>query len=243
DPEFGTGIMKVTPAHDAHDFELGKLHNLPVTPIITLQGRMDFAWFINDPKNINSKYLERANKYHGLKVNEARKVMIEDLKSDGLLERIDETYTHNVSLCYKCKRILEPSVIPNWYIKVDSLKKPVIKAVTSNLVKFYPARFRKHMLDWLKNMHDWPISRQNAWGIRIPVWYSIKENPDMSVAFLNSEGKYTFGIISELFFRLRYGRERMDCACMGQLCWRITNLQLGRARPRRCLGRNPNHRS
>ncbi|MDP1743492.1 MAG: class I tRNA ligase family protein, partial [Candidatus Amesbacteria bacterium] len=205
DPEFGTGIMKVTPAHDAHDFELGKLHNLPVTPIITLQGKMDFSWFINDPINKNSKYLERAIKYHGLKVAEARKIILEDLKSDGLLEKIDEKYTHNVSLCYKCKRILEPTVIPNWYIKVDSLKKPVIAVVKKDEINFHPHRFKKHMLDWLSIMHDWPISRQNAWGIRIPVWYSTKENPDMSIAFINPQGKYTFGVISELLKTYSFG--------------------------------------
>ena len=206
DPKFGTGIMKVTPAHDPHDFELGKKFNLPVTPIIDTAGRMDFSWFLSR-KNIPEKYRQRAEKYHRQKTAAARKLMIEDLREDGLLVKIDENYTHRVGTCYKCKHVLEPLVIPNWFIRVESLKKPVIEAVKKNRVKFYPARFKKQMLTWLTMMHDWPISWQIAWGIRLPIWYKIgkkqrakskEQNGDIEVKFIDKNKKLIRGKVSEL---------------------------------------------
>lgn len=205
DPEFGTGIMKVTPAHDPHDFELGKKLNLPVTPIIDTSGRMDFSWFLSQ-KNIPDQYRQRAENYHHKKVAEVRKLMIEDLKQDGLLIKIDEKYSHRISVCYKCKRVLEPLVIPNWFIKVSELKKPVIDAVNKNRVRFYPERFKQRMLDWLNIMHDWPISRQIAWGIRLPIWYKVdnkeqeagSKNQEIEIKFIDKNKKLIRGNIGEL---------------------------------------------
>lgn len=183
DPKFGTGIMKVTPAHDPHDFELGKKHNLPVTPIIDLNGRMDFSWFIEKP-NQDQRFLERAKKYHGKKVIEARKLMLEDLKEDGLLIKVDENYSHSIPVC-KAGHDIEPTILPNWFVKVETLKKPAHEAVKSGKVKIHPKWQEIKYHRWMENMHDWAISRQNVWGIRIPVWYDVDKNSNITVSFLN----------------------------------------------------------
>lgn len=185
DPKFGTGIMKVTPAHDPHDFELGKKFNLPVTPIIDLNGRMDFAWFL-EKKDVDPKYMERAKRYHGKKVAEARKLMVLDLKGDGLLIKVNEDYSHSVPIC-KAGHDIEPTVLPNWFVSVASLKKPAHDAVKTRKVKIHPKWQEIKYHRWMEGMHDWAISRQNVWGIRIPVWYNVDENPNITVSFLNKD--------------------------------------------------------
>jgi len=169
DPKFGTGIMKVTPAHDPHDFELGKKHNLPVTPIIDFRGRMDFSWFLKK-KNISPKYMERANEYHGKKVLEARALMVEDLKEDGLLVKVDENYVHRIGTCYKSNTVLEPLPMTQWFVKVKPLADKAIEAIKKKKVAFVPKRFEKTAIRWLLDFHDWNISRQIVWGIRIPAY-------------------------------------------------------------------------
>lgn len=168
-PTFGTGIMKVTPAHDPHDFALGQKFNLPITPIIDFRGKMDFSWFLSQ-KNIDSKYKSRAETYHGKKVAIARQLMIEDLKTDGLMVKIDEQYTHRVGTCWKCGTVIEPLPLEQWYIKVKPLAEKAIKTIKEKKVAFVPKRFEKTAVLWLTNFHDWNISRQNVWGIRIPAW-------------------------------------------------------------------------
>lgn len=169
DPAFGTGIMKVTPAHDPHDFELGKRFNLPVTPIIDFRGKMDFSWFLQQ-KQIDPKYRQRAENYHGKKVAIARALMVEDLKADGLLVKVDEAYSHRVGTCWKCGTVIEPLPLEQWYVKVAPLAKDAIDAIKKKKVTFVPKRFEKTAKQWLANFHDWNISRQNVWGIRIPAW-------------------------------------------------------------------------
>lgn len=169
DPKFGTGIMKVTPAHDPHDFELGKKFNLPVTPIIDFRGKMDFSWFLSQP-DIEPKYRERAEKYHGKKVAVVRPLMVEDLKADGILIKIDETYTHRIGTCWKCGTVIEPLPLEQWYVRVAPLSKAANEAIKKKQVTFVPKRFEKIASTWLTNFHDWNISRQNVWGIRIPAW-------------------------------------------------------------------------
>lgn len=163
DREFGTGAVKITPAHDPADFETGKRHALPSLSVIDLRGRMHM------PADADLQELE------GLKVKQARELTVAALVEKGYLDesRTNKNYLHSVTVCYKCKRDLEPTITPNWFIRVDELKKPVIAAVEQDKVKFYPKKFKKQMLDWLHIMHDWPISRQVVWGIRIPVWYEI----------------------------------------------------------------------
>ncbi|MBI3981150.1 valine--tRNA ligase [Candidatus Microgenomates bacterium] len=169
DPKFGTGIMKVTPAHDPHDFELGKKYNLPITPIIDFNGRMNFSWYLSQKKT-PKKYKQRAEKYHGKKVAEARKLMVEDLKEDGLLLKVDENYSHRIGTCYKTGTVLEPLPMEQWFMKIPELSKTALNAINKGKIKFQPQRFKKTALDWLKNFHDWNIGRQIVWGIRIPAW-------------------------------------------------------------------------
>ncbi len=200
DMEFGTGIMKVTPAHDAHDFELGRKHNLPVTPIIDFNGRMDFSWFINqeNPDQIDPKYMDRAKKYHGKKVAEARKLIVEDMIAEGMIVKIDENYVHNVAVDYKTGGDIEPMVMPNWFVSTKKLASPAIEAAKNGSITFVPNRFTQMYFQWMENIRDWPISRQIVWGIRIPVWYSVKENPNLSVTFLNNNKERVTGSIAEL---------------------------------------------
>ncbi|MBI3576993.1 valine--tRNA ligase [Candidatus Gottesmanbacteria bacterium] len=196
DPKFGTGIMKVTPAHDPHDFALGKKFNLPVLPIIDLSGRMDFSWFLQKT-DVSETYRLRAQTYHGKKVLEARTLMVEDLKVDGLLVKVNENYTHLVPVC-KAGHDIEPTVLPNWFIKVDALKKPAADAVKTGKIKIYPPWRKITYTRWMEIMHDWAISRQNVWGIRIPAWYNVDQNPKLKVTFLNQEKKVVSGEIAAL---------------------------------------------
>ena len=154
DPSFGTGVAKVTPAHDMKDFDMGKRHHLPMKQVIGFDGRLTDA----------------AGPYAGMKVKAARIKVAEDLASRGLMDHIDEHYTHTVATCYKCGTVLEPLPLPQWYVKIAPLAKRAIQAIQEKKVTVVPRRFEKHMLQWLTNFHDWNISRQLVWGIRIPAW-------------------------------------------------------------------------
>ncbi|OGG13580.1 valine--tRNA ligase [Candidatus Gottesmanbacteria bacterium RIFCSPHIGHO2_01_FULL_46_14] len=197
DPEFGTGIMKVTPAHDFHDFELGKQNNLPVTPIVDFNGKMDFSWFLSK-KDIEPKYKERAERYHGLHVSKARPMMIEDLKADGLLEKIDETYEHTLSTCYRCGSVLEPLPLPQFFLSVKPMTQKALKALRDKKVKIHGPGYDKILVHWLENLKDWNISRQIVWGIRIPAWYSTKDYPNLQVTFLGNDKQLISGAVGEL---------------------------------------------
>lgn len=151
---FGTGAVKITPAHDPNDFEVGKRHDLETVVVIDDKGYMN----------------ENAGKYCGMTREEARKAIVEDLKEAGLLEKI-EPYTHNVGVCYRCHTAIEPRVCEQWYLKMEELAAPAIKAVREGKTKFIPARFEKIYFNWMENIKDWCISRQLWWGHRIPCWY------------------------------------------------------------------------
>lgn len=190
DQKFGTGVVKITPYHDPNDFEVWKRHPELPQPIQVI--------------NLNGKLNAVAGRYQGLKAKVAREMVADDLQKAGLMEKIDLKYLHNVTICYKCGRDLEPMVIPNWFVKVAPLKPAVIEAVKNNKIRFYPARFKKQMLTWMDLMHDWPISRQIAWGIRIPVWYEINRNPELQVVFLDKNKQIISGNIKELIAKYKY---------------------------------------
>ena len=151
---FGTGAVKITPAHDPNDFEVGKRHNLEVITVIDDRGFMN----------------ELAGKYQGMTREEARKAIVEDLKALDLVEKI-EPYNHNVGVCYRCHSAIEPRVCEQWYLKMEELAKPAIDVVRSDKTQFIPKRFDKIYFNWMENIKDWCISRQLWWGHRIPCWY------------------------------------------------------------------------
>ena len=153
--DFGTGVVKITPAHDPNDFEVGLRHNLPVVTVMDAQGRMN----------------DLAGKdFVGLTAKEARKKVVEGMKELGQLVKI-EPYKHNVGQCYRCKTTIEPLVTKQWFVKMEPLAKPAIEAVRKGETRFLPKRFEKIYFNWMENIKDWCISRQLWWGHRIPVWY------------------------------------------------------------------------
>jgi valyl-tRNA synthetase len=154
DPEFGTGAVKITPAHDKNDWQMGQENNLEIINVIGPDGKMT----------------SRAGKYAGCSVLEARKKIIEELKEKNLLEKIED-YQHQISLCDRCDTPLEPQVSTQWFVSMDKLAQPAIKAVKKNKIIINPEKYKKIYLNWLKNIQDWCISRQLWWGHRLPVWF------------------------------------------------------------------------
>lgn len=154
DREFGTGVVKITPAHDPNDFEVGVRHNLPKINVMNDDGTMN----------------EKAGKYAGLDRYEARKQIVEELKNEGLLVRVEDI-KHSVGVHERCGTVVEPLIKKQWFVKMDELAKPAIECFEKNELRFIPDRFGKIYLHWLNNIHDWCISRQLWWGHRIPAYY------------------------------------------------------------------------
>ncbi len=153
DPKFGTGAVKVTPAHDPNDYEIGRRHNLETINI------MDGSGVLNS----------NAGDYQGMDRFEARETIVNDLRERNLLEKI-EPHTHSVGHCYRCSTVIEPYLSRQWFVKMKPLAKPAIEAVKKGKIKFYPKRWTKVYLNWMENIQDWCISRQIWWGHRIPIW-------------------------------------------------------------------------
>ncbi|CAA7599446.1 Valine-tRNA ligase [Acididesulfobacillus acetoxydans] len=152
--EFGTGAVKITPAHDPNDFEMGLRHNLPAVAVLDREARMN----------------ENAGKYRGMDRYEARRAIAADLEAAGVLVRTED-HAHAVGECYRCATVIEPLVSRQWFVKMEPLAKPAMEAVRGGRLEFVPARFTKIYLGWLENIRDWCISRQLWWGHQIPVWY------------------------------------------------------------------------
>ena len=157
DKEFGTGVVKITPAHDPNDFEVGKLHNLPEINVL------------NDDATIN----ENGGKYAGMDRYEAREAMVKDLDELGLLVEVEE-HVHNVGTHDRCKTTVEPMIKQQWFVKMDELIKPAVEAVKNGEIQLLPERMDKIYFNWTDNMRDWCISRQLWWGHRIPAYYCDK---------------------------------------------------------------------
>ena len=152
--DFGTGVVKITPAHDPNDFEVGLRHNLPIINVMT----------------DDAKIVEDYEKYAGMDRYEARKAIVADLEAEGALVKV-EGHVHNVGTCYRCGTTVEPRVSKQWFVKMKPLATPAIDAVKNGETKFVPQRFEKIYFHWLENIRDWCISRQLWWGHRIPAWY------------------------------------------------------------------------
>ncbi len=164
DREFGTGALKITPAHDPNDFEIGKSHGLEEIGVIDEFGQMN----------------EKAGKYAGLDRFVCREKVVEDLKELGLIDRI-ESYGHNVGHCHRCKSIIEPTLSDQWFVKIKPMAEEAIKAVEEGRTKIIPKKWEKDYFEWMRNIRDWCISRQIWWGHRIPAWY-CKDCGEMTVA-------------------------------------------------------------
>ncbi len=152
--DFGTGVVKITPAHDPNDFEVGKRHDLPIINVMT------------DDAKITEDYPA----YAGMDRFEARKAIVKDLEAGGFLVRV-ENHAHNVGTCYRCGTTIEPRASLQWFVAMEELAKPAIKAVREGDIKFVPERFEKNYFHWMENIRDWCISRQLWWGHRIPAFY------------------------------------------------------------------------
>jgi valyl-tRNA synthetase len=154
DPEFGTGVIKVTPGHDPVDFEIGRRHGLPVRTVIGFDGRMT----------------AEAGRYAGLDRFECRRRIVEDMRALGLIERV-EPYRHAVGLCYRCKTVVEPLVSKQWYVQVKPLAERAVEAVRRGRIRIVPRSWTKTYDHWMTNIRPWCVSRQLWWGHRIPAWY------------------------------------------------------------------------
>ena len=155
DIEFGTGVVKITPAHDPNDYEVGLRHNLEIIDVMTDDGHIAEGW----------------GKYSGMDRYECRKEIVKDLEAEGALIKIED-YSHNVGTCYRCHSTIEPRLSKQWFVKMEPLAKPAIDVVKNGEVKFVPERFSKIYYHWMENIKDWCISRQLWWGHRIPAYYS-----------------------------------------------------------------------
>lgn len=177
DPDFGTGAVKVTPSHSPEDYEMAKKHGLEFIRIFDYDGLSNF--------NVPEKYWK-------LYPNQLRQEVLKDLEDQKLLTKTVD-YSHEVGHCYKCGRAIEPITAPQWYVKIKPLADKAVRVVKDDTVKIFPKRFKKNFLTWMKDIRDWPISRQIIWGPRIPVWYNLDECGDIRITYLDNNNQLVSG--------------------------------------------------
>jgi valyl-tRNA synthetase len=175
DSKFGTGAVKITPSHSPEDYDMGKIHNLEFVRIFDYDGKSN--------NNVPEKY-------RGFYPNQIRQMVLDDLEKLNLIEKVTD-YSHEVGHCYKCGRPIEPITAPQWFVKIKPLADKAVDVVKTDEVKIFPTRFKKAYLTWMKDIKDWPISRQIVWGHQIPVWYNLDENPDIRISYIDKNGIYT----------------------------------------------------
>ena len=174
----GTGVVKITPAHDPNDFEVGLRHDLPIVRVFTYDGHMTGkadqeaadALFAAGKNTVNEPRVLDCGKYADMTTMEARKAIVADLEAGGYLKSV-EPLKHEVGSCYRCHTTIEPMVSKQWFVRMEPLAKPAIQAVEEGRIRFVPERFTKNYMNWMKNTRDWCISRQLWWGHQIPAWY------------------------------------------------------------------------
>lgn len=182
DPEFGTGIVKLTPAHDPNDFEVAKKHDLPINIAITTHGRI----------------ADGGGEFAGMKVTAARQAVVAKLQDKNLIEKIDTNYQNRAGVCYRCKHVIEPLPLPQFFISVKPLTQPILSDLAAGNFVVHGAGHDKILKHWLENLKDWNISRQIVWGIRMPIWYKVSENPTIQITFLDKNKEKITGQLGEL---------------------------------------------
>lgn len=174
DPEFGTGAVKVTPAHDPNDFEIGQRHNLPRPVIMNLDGTVNTERLREELNAHDNAYLQA---YHGKDRYEVRKLIVADLEAGGYLEKVED-YTVPLARCERCHTVIEPLLSEQWFCRMAEIAKPAIEVVKQGKIRFIPERYTEMYLNWMENIRDWCISRQLWWGHQIPAWYCVDCNPE-----------------------------------------------------------------